>query len=86
MMGIGASGVVGLAFVPPLRKIHTTRSLLCAAYAVGVTGLLLCIPWGGQLSAAQYALGCYFAAMGFYPLSAMSAQVAYAPASVPPVF
>jgi len=75
MMGIGASGVVGLALVPPLKKLHPTRSLIFGAYVVGFVGLVLCIPWGGQLTAGQYALGCYFAAMGFHPLSSISSQV-----------
>jgi hypothetical protein len=45
------------------------------AYAFGVLGLALCIPWHGQLSAGQYAFGCYFCAIGFYPLSSMAASV-----------
>jgi len=75
MMGIGASGVVALATVPPLKKLLTVRMLMLMAFGVALLGLLLCIPWSGQLSPAQYVTGSYFAAMGFYPLSALSSQV-----------
>ena len=75
MMGIGASGVVGMALIPAVKRKCSTRALMYCAYAVGVLGLVLCIPWHGQLSAGQYAFGCYFCAMGFYPLSTMAASV-----------
>ena len=75
MMGIGASGVVGMSLIPAVKRMHTTRTLMHYAYTVGLLGLVLCIPWFGQLSAGQYAFGCYFCAMGFYPLSTMAAQV-----------
>jgi hypothetical protein len=74
LMGTGAFGVIGAAFVPVLKKNHPVRTLMYATFATSAVGLLLCIPWFGQLSLVQYVLGCYMAALGFSMLSALACQ------------
>jgi hypothetical protein len=64
-----------MTLLSAVKSKCTTRALMYVAYAFGVLGLALCIPWHGQLSAGQYAFGCYFCAIGFYPLSSMAASV-----------
>lgn len=75
MMGIAASGVVGVSLGEAMKKKYPIRGLMLYCSLTSMIGILLCIPWFGELSATQYALGCYLCAMGLYPLSSMATQV-----------
>jgi hypothetical protein len=54
MMGIAASGMVGLALSEGLLTSTTPRFMAFAGCLLVVAGLLCCVPWFGHLSATSY--------------------------------
>ena len=75
MMGIGAAGVVGMAAVPALKPRAAMRSLVFGSHALATAGLVVCVPWFGQLTPAMYTGGSYITAVGCYMLSSLAGQI-----------
>ncbi|EKX37912.1 hypothetical protein GUITHDRAFT_115887 [Guillardia theta CCMP2712] len=75
MMGIFSAGVVGMAVLQPMKSHFSTRSLMILCILFAILGMLLCVPWFGQLSPWQYALGCYTCAFALFPASSMASEV-----------
>jgi len=75
MMGLAASGVVGLALVDLLRRRTPVRRLIFLASSLVTLGFLICIPWLGNPRLLFYALGACLTFAALVPLSEMTSQI-----------